>query len=237
MPSYYWIKLWLDTLNDPKMGTLPDRLWRRAIELFLVARTGTGDGYLPDLEDVAWSLRLSSEELIEDLMALENRTGIIQLREDGWYVTNFAKRQATITDKERQRRKRERDKEPSRNSHAPVTSCDLEAEAEADVQTTEAEADEQQQTTDTEGIDAVAGLEMLLEFGVGEPSASTLATCPLDHIEGHIADARSKTKNLDNPQGFVVGQLQKGIPPPAPPDPAADRRRYIEGEFADVIKH
>ena len=27
----YWMKLWFDILRDPKMGMLPDRLWRRVI--------------------------------------------------------------------------------------------------------------------------------------------------------------------------------------------------------------
>jgi len=29
MGSPYWIKLYHEILNDPKMGRLPDRLWRR----------------------------------------------------------------------------------------------------------------------------------------------------------------------------------------------------------------
>jgi len=65
-------------------------------------------------------------------------------------------------------------------------------------------------------VDAVVGRELLLEFGVREPSATKCGTSPLPHITGWIADARAKGKQLQNPQGYVVGQLKTGIPPPTP---------------------
>ena len=37
MPSKYWIKLYHEVLDDPKMARLPDRLYRRCIEVFLLA--------------------------------------------------------------------------------------------------------------------------------------------------------------------------------------------------------
>lgn len=37
MAAKYWIKLYHEILHDPKMGRLPDNLWRRCIELFLLA--------------------------------------------------------------------------------------------------------------------------------------------------------------------------------------------------------
>ncbi len=31
-----WVKLYIEALDDAKMGRLPDHIWRRAVELFLL---------------------------------------------------------------------------------------------------------------------------------------------------------------------------------------------------------
>ena len=38
-----WIKLYVDMLDDPRMGRLPGDIWKRAIELFLVAGESEGE--------------------------------------------------------------------------------------------------------------------------------------------------------------------------------------------------
>ena len=63
MASRYWIKLYHEILDDPKMGRLPDALFRRAIELFLIAGENGRDGGLPALADIAWRLRADEIEL------------------------------------------------------------------------------------------------------------------------------------------------------------------------------
>ena len=60
----FWIKLYLEILDDPKMGLLPDWLWRRAIELFLLAGENGNDGLLQPVTDLAWRLRVSTEKAI-----------------------------------------------------------------------------------------------------------------------------------------------------------------------------
>ena len=168
------------------MGPLPDRLWRRAIELFLVARSfGPGDGYLPELSTVAWLLHMTEEELTTDLRELRDRTdeygkkaGVVQWLEKGWFVTNLAKRQATVSDKERQRRKRSRDRTTEDKGHADVTTRDLEAEAEAEEQKTEeqrveAEAD-QPLAADTPIRDTLLISRRLAELGIDDPVRAEL---------------------------------------------------------------
>lgn len=105
----YWIKLYLEILDDPKMATLPDRLWRRVIELFVLAgRFGiNGDGNLPDTRQIAWMLRMPTDDLAHDLDQLIG-TNIIEPIPNGWRVVNFAKRQAPMTAAEKQKRYRER---------------------------------------------------------------------------------------------------------------------------------
>jgi hypothetical protein len=56
MKTRFWIKLYLEILDDPKMGQLPDGLWRSAIELFLLAGENGNDGLLQPVTDLAWRL-------------------------------------------------------------------------------------------------------------------------------------------------------------------------------------
>ena len=85
MKSYHWLKLWHETLDDPKMGQLPDRIWRRAIELFLVAGKQDQDGVLPPLFDIGWQLRISEQDLLADLEALA-KVGIVHNDSNGTWI-------------------------------------------------------------------------------------------------------------------------------------------------------
>lgn len=101
----YWLKLYMEILDDPKMATLPDRLWRRVIELFMVAKLENKDGLLPEVQHIAWRLRISTDDLLLDLRQIAT-TGIITAAPEGWKVTNFAKRQAAVPGAERIRQYR-----------------------------------------------------------------------------------------------------------------------------------
>jgi len=93
MASKYWIKLYHEILHDPKMGKLPDGVWRRAIEMFLLAGELDDDGQLPPIADMAWTLRLDEGVLRKDLDALVEAEIVIET--DGhWVVTNYTKRQS-----------------------------------------------------------------------------------------------------------------------------------------------
>ena len=120
MPSKYWFKLYHEILDDPKMGQLSDRLYRRCIELFALAGDYDHDGLLPALEDIAWRLRLPADELqkdITDLQALK----IITSNEDGLVVTNFSKRQEPISGAERVASFRERKRKEQYYGNEDVT--------------------------------------------------------------------------------------------------------------------
>ena len=97
----YWMKLWFDILRDPKMGMLPDRLWRRVIELFLLAGQQGEEGLLPNTSEIAWQLNKPEKAIITDLENIR-KTGIVDINVDGvWYVTNFKKRNAPVSSSER----------------------------------------------------------------------------------------------------------------------------------------
>jgi DnaD/phage-associated family protein len=89
-------------LSNMPMATLPDRLWRRVVELFLLAGRYYRDGQLPDTNELAWSLRMTMDDLDMDLKQIA-QTGIINKTETGWLVVNFAKRQEKMTSAEKMR--------------------------------------------------------------------------------------------------------------------------------------
>jgi len=106
MASKYWIKLYHEILHDPKMGRLPDGVWRRAVEMFLLAGELGDDGKLPPIADMAWTLRLDEGVLRKDLEALV-KAEIVTETDGQWIVTHFAKRQAPVPGAERLRQFRE----------------------------------------------------------------------------------------------------------------------------------
>jgi hypothetical protein len=107
MTTRIWVKLYIEILDDPKMGRLTNHLWRRAVELFLLAGREGNDGALPPVEEMAWILRLSEDKVLEDLHGLAE-VGVVHEAKPGvWFVTNFKKRQ-TSESYDRVKRYRER---------------------------------------------------------------------------------------------------------------------------------
>lgn len=105
MAAMYWIKLYHEILDDYKMFTLSDRLYRRTIEFFLLAGELDKQGVLPDPEVMAWRLHTNPDDLAKDMDQLKD-VGILGKNKSSWYVTNFAKRQSPLKKKEYMRRSR-----------------------------------------------------------------------------------------------------------------------------------
>lgn len=106
--SDYWLKLYCEILDDPKMGVLTDHLWRRTVELFLAAKRLGQDGLLPDLQQIAWMLRIPADDQLKADLDAISATGIIQPFGDGWLIVNFSSRQAPSSPSERKRNQRDR---------------------------------------------------------------------------------------------------------------------------------
>lgn len=123
MAANYWIKLYHEILDDPKMGKLSDSLFRFTIQLFLVAGEIANEGEVLSEDDLAWRLRRSPDSIHEDLIELE-KVGIMHRDGETWIVSNFAVRQAAVPDAERQRQKRKRDTKEKYYGHEDVTICD-----------------------------------------------------------------------------------------------------------------
>ena len=108
MAAKYWIKAWLEILDDAKMGLLSDRQWRRAVELMLYAGELGDSGDLPDSQRIAWRLRCDPGVLAEDLAVLSEVRIVIPREGGGWLVRKFAERQAPVSTSERSRQYRAR---------------------------------------------------------------------------------------------------------------------------------
>ena len=104
-----WMKLYHEMLNDPKMGTMSDHLYRRTIELFLLAGQEDRGGALPPVTQIAWALRTTVNDATLCLQELAE-LGIVSRDADGEFmVTHFAERQSTnLSDAERSARYREK---------------------------------------------------------------------------------------------------------------------------------
>jgi len=107
MASKYWLKLYYEILDDPKMGKLrPSTKWR-FIECLLVAGERDEGGFLPGLDELAWRIRADREQLEKDMLDLAE-ADILKMVDGRWLVVKFAERQAPVSDAERMRRYRER---------------------------------------------------------------------------------------------------------------------------------
>jgi len=106
MKTYIWIKLYIEILDDPKVGLMPDWLKWRKVQLFLVAREVNRDGLLGPVAQLAWRLRINEDDFVGSLRTM-SEIGIVAETPDGWLVVNFKKRQ-TCESYDRVKRYRER---------------------------------------------------------------------------------------------------------------------------------
>jgi hypothetical protein len=66
-------------------------------------------GLLPDTPQLAWTLRMDTDDLAMDLNQLAS-TGMVERTPGGWLVVHFAKRQAPSQAAERKRQQRDRER-------------------------------------------------------------------------------------------------------------------------------
>lgn len=90
-----WIKLYHEILTDPKMYRMSDHLFRRTIELFLIAGQNSKWGVLPEISVIAWILHEKEKNILKVLTDLTS-LGIVCKTDGGQYVIRrFYERQYT----------------------------------------------------------------------------------------------------------------------------------------------
>ena len=120
MAGNYWIKLYTEILDDPKMAMLDDHLWRRFYEFCLVAGKNNKGGELPTVDQMAWLLRTDASGLQDDVTNLVE-IGLLSWEGDALIVTNFSKRQEKLSNAEKQLHFRERLQKDEYYSNQRVT--------------------------------------------------------------------------------------------------------------------
>ena len=139
MASKYWLKLYHEMLDDPKVARLNDSAYRRFIECLLMAGELDENGLLPPLEDMAWRIRVSETALAQDMTRLA-LGGMVELQEhegeERWLVSQFAKRQSPMDKAEYMRRKREGDKKQKyyQDRYQPVTNGNTDIDIDIDTE-------------------------------------------------------------------------------------------------------
>ncbi len=137
MTSKYWIKLYHEILDDPKMMRMDEVVFARCIKIFLLAGKANDSGYLPCTADIAWHLRLSDDE-IEATLAELQRVNIIIRDGERWLVRRFAARNEAMPPAEKMRYYRQEQKsqeyhgEPLPESDEPVTNSVTNSHTESD---------------------------------------------------------------------------------------------------------
>lgn len=181
MASKYWIKLYHEILDDPKMGMLSDRLYRRTIELFLMAGELDQNGNLPDVKSIAWRLRVSEDEMLNDLNKLA-KVNIVTF-DGNWIVTKFSDRQSAMSNAERINRYRNVKQSCNENCNENVTNryTDIDIDKDIDTDKIRIEAKSEAPTTD------LVSSRYESDFGILTPLSSEKlkdlqATYPQDWI-------------------------------------------------------
>lgn len=164
-----WVKLYTESIRDPKIGTLTwaqRGIWSALLclagELDVRDEAGNETGALDTLENVAWHIRCDVAELSDAVAAFEER-GMIEEQDGILLITNYRKRQQRAPSDRREavaaRVKRHRARSsPACNEHVTsaqrgVTPPDTEADTEADTDT-EADAEETRPGDASPGADS-----------------------------------------------------------------------------------
>ncbi len=221
MPSKYWIKLYHEILDDPKMGRMSEVLFARCIKFFLLAGDLDKKGTLPAVSDMSWRLRIPEEELESDLIELQ-KLSITANKEGVWRITKWKDRQRARTSAERTHmwREQKRRAEYVREGPADVTLGDDISDGSSHRVDTDKEADvEIDRDADVEAT--AAKREFLKTFGVGNPALDDFSNNPelkLSDLQAHFEHG---DKRGDSP-GLVIHRIRSGDAVPKRVEEIAD---------------
>jgi hypothetical protein len=136
-----WIRLYREVLDDPKVQTLPEAMFKTWINLLLVA--AQHDGALPDTAAVAFALRLPEKEAARRIVALVE-IGLLDREGDVLRPHNWDARQYK-SDSSTERSKRFRENKSNVAATAVATADRRENDSHGDVaETPNATASERQ---------------------------------------------------------------------------------------------
>lgn len=229
MASNYWAKIWIDMLDEAKVATLPDSIWRRFIECILLAKDMNQGGVLPDTFDMAFRLRLNETALKDDLSRLA-AAGLVELvmtdKGERWFVSKFADRQRASTGAERVQMHRDA-KRYDRDDVTQVKRNVTQKQKQSKKQKAEAETEAEAEAEKNGASADAAAAAYLAEFGLAyNAKTRPLAALDADYIRGHLEHAQRRGEAT----GLAIKRMTDGDPLPG------KRDRHIPDELADIIQ-
>lgn len=251
MASNFWIKLYHEMLDDPKVGRLTDGQFRMMINLFLLAGDYDQNGYLPSMDDICWRLRnpANFEKDFQTLIEI----GIIEIKDDAPCVKNFQKRQGAMSETERSQRYREKlhkkeyyATEMQRKCNDSFTDVDVDEEVDVD-KDRDIEVDE----IKTKNNDDNRLMELLLSTFATETGITTKSQSDIEALN-RLVTAKATKKDLIGgiqymqSNGYpIIGiksvlnptivEMSKRTAKKRGPDDE-DYKKYTKGKYADHIK-
>src|SRR5512139_3757277 len=115
-----WFRFYDDAVNDPKVQRLEPRLFKAWVNLLCLA--ARNDGWLPSIEDVSFSLRMSEDDIGDIVNALIS-CGLIDEFDGRFSPHNWEERQyKSDSSAERMRRHRKRHSDVTSDGGGDVTS-------------------------------------------------------------------------------------------------------------------
>jgi len=115
MASKYWLKLFHETIYDPKVMMMSPGARLRWYECLCLAGDVDRNGELPSIKHMAFVFRISEEQLLNELSEL-TQSGMVVQNNGVYVVKNWAKRQGQMNVAER--KSRERDKKQKRDYYS-----------------------------------------------------------------------------------------------------------------------
>lgn len=240
MSSNYWIKLYHETLDDPKMGRLTDRQYRRVVELFLLAGDYDNGGLLPPIEDIEFRLRFPNG-LKEDLGVLVNCKIISIDEQKRYYITRWEDRQGPMSNQERQSRYREAKRKSSYYGNTGVTNCNTDKDKEVDVEKIKNRVDEDVASdNDLQYLETLSDTFRELTHIQLEPKEFVVfmkVGATKHDMRQAVRELAGKDMNIPtSPEGMwkpVINVINKRKAKDDQVD-QEDYRRYIKGKYGEI---
>ena len=136
MASKYWLKLFHETIYDPKIMMRSPGARLRWYECLCLAGDLDRDGELPSIEHMVFVFRVTEEQLLDELSELI-RAGLMEQEGRIYIVKNWVKRQGQMTDAERKYRDRDNKQKEEyygRKVSESVTECVRNSDADVDIE-------------------------------------------------------------------------------------------------------
>lgn len=203
--SKFWIKVYTETLHDPKIMRLPEFMRWRFIALLLLAGENDQAGLLPPVSDIAWHLHLDEPQVEETLSAL-SLVGVVATQPDGWLVVNFEKRQAPSESAQRVQKWRE--KQRYSNSYSNVTRNTPESESESEKSREESESESESKRYDDSLSLAFEAETGILRGGNGGSEKWTEAEIAMLKAGVEPQDVRQAVRELQAKKKYAIVGLQ-----------------------------